>query len=136
MCWRIKAGSFLRANGGYLVLNARDALSEPGVWRTLKRTLRNGVVEIQTYDPFYLFSTSALKPEPIECRVKVVMIGDAYLQQLLYFLDSDFKKIFKIKADFDNVMPLNTTTVGQYASFIGTLCHGEKLRQRAHLRNG
>ncbi len=125
---RIKAGSFLRANGGFLVINAMDALSEPGVWQTLKRTLRNGVVEIQTYDPFYLFSTSALKPEPIKCQVKVVMIGDAYLQQLLYFLDKDFKKIFKIKADFDTVMPLNDDTVRQYASFIGMLCHGEKLR--------
>jgi lon-related putative ATP-dependent protease len=125
---RIKAGSFLRANGGFLVINARDALSEPGVWQTLKRTLRTGVVEIQTYDPFYLFSSSALKPEPIKCQVKVVMIGDAYLQQLLYFLDRDYKKIFKVKADFDNVMPLNSNTVAQYASFVSMICHAEKLR--------
>jgi ATP-dependent Lon protease len=124
---RIKAGSFLRANGGFLVINARDALSEPGVWQTLKRTLRNGVVEIQTYDPFYLVSSSALKPEPIKCQVKVVMIGDAYLQQMLYFLDDDFKKIFKIKADFDNVMVLNNRAVNQYASFISMLCHSETL---------
>jgi len=125
---RIKAGSFLRSNGGFLIINARDALTEPGVWQTLKRTLRNGVVEIQTYDPFYLFSTSALKPEPIKCQVKVVMIGDSYLQQLLYFLDNDFKKIFKIKADFDNVMSLNGKTVAQYASFISMICHDEELR--------
>jgi ATP-dependent Lon protease len=125
---RIKAGSFLRANGGFLVLNARDALSEPGVWKTLKRTLRNGIVEIQTYDPFYLLSTSSLKPEPISCRVKVVMIGDAYLQQMLYFLDDDYKKIFKIKAEFDNMMPLNDRAISQYASFISMLCHREELR--------
>ena len=125
---RIKAGSFLRANGGFLVLNARDALSEPGVWNTLKRTLRNGVVEIQTYDPFYLLSTSSLKPEPISCQVKVVMIGDAYLQQMLYFLDDDYKKIFKIKAEFDNIMPLTDQTISQYASFISMLCHREDLR--------
>jgi lon-related putative ATP-dependent protease len=125
---RIKAGSFLRANGGFLVLNARDALSEPGVWQTLKRTLRTGVVEIQTYDPFYLVSTSAMKPEPIECQVKVVIIGDSYLQQLLYFLDEDYKKIFKIKADFDTVMPMNSTTVTQYTTFVSMICQTEKLR--------
>jgi len=51
---RIKAGSLIRANGGYLLLNALDALIEPGVWTTLKRTLKNGVIEIQTYDPLYL----------------------------------------------------------------------------------
>ena len=100
----IKAGSFLRANGGYLVFNALDALMEPWVWPALKRTLKNQVIEIQTYDPFYVFSTSALKPEPIECNVKVFMIGDAYLYHLLYSLDDDFKKIFKVKADFDSVM--------------------------------
>jgi lon-related putative ATP-dependent protease len=125
---RIKAGSFLRANGGFLVLNARDALSEPGVWQTLKRTLRNGVVEIQTYDPFYLWSTSFLKPESIRCQVKVVMIGDAYLQRMLYFLDDDFKKIFKIKAEFDNMMPLNDRAISQYASFISMMCHREGLQ--------
>jgi ATP-dependent Lon protease len=65
----IKAGSFLRANGGYLIFNALDALMEPWVWPALKRTLKNQVIEIQTYDPFYVFSTSALKPEPIECSV-------------------------------------------------------------------
>ena len=125
---RIKAGSFLRANGGFLILNARDALSEPGVWKTLKRTLRNGVVEIHTYDPFYLLSTSSLKPEPITCQVKVVMIGDTYLQQMLYFLDDDYKKIFKVKAEFDNMMPLNDRAISQYASFISMLCHREQLR--------
>ncbi|MBC7185420.1 MAG: AAA family ATPase, partial [Calditrichaeota bacterium] len=62
---RIKAGSFLRANGGFLVLNALDALVEPGVWQTLKRTLRNRQVEIQSFEPFFMFTTTALKPEPI-----------------------------------------------------------------------
>ncbi len=72
----IKAGSFLKANGGYLVINALDALVEPGVWTTLKRTLRNQIFEIQNYLQMYLFSNARLKPEPIKCDVKVVMIGD------------------------------------------------------------
>ena len=124
----IKAGSFLRANGGYLIFNALDALTEPGVWPALKRTLKNQVIEIQTYDPFYFFSTSALKPEPIDCNTKVLMIGDSQIYYLLYHLDDDFKKIFKIKADFDPVMNKDNEKIVQYASFIRKICDEDKLR--------
>jgi len=124
----IKAGSFLRANGGYLIFNALDALMEPGVWPALKRTLKNQVIEIQTYDPFYFFSTSALKPEPIDCNTKVLMIGDSQIYYLLYHLDDDFKKIFKIKADFDPVMNKDNEKIVQYASFIRKICDEDKLR--------
>jgi len=125
---RIKAGSFLRANGGYLIVDALDALIEPGVWQTLKRTLKNGVVEMQTYDPFYLFATSALKPEPIEVDVKVIMIGDTLIYHLLYNYDEEFKKIFKVKADFDTVMDKSEETISQYASLIHKICEEESLK--------
>jgi lon-related putative ATP-dependent protease len=124
----IKAGSFLRANGGYLIFNALDALTEPWVWPTLKRTLKNQVIEIQTYDPLYFFSTSALKPEPVDCNTKVIMIGDTQIYYLLYSLDDDFKKIFKIKADFDSVMNKDDGKIQQYASFIRKICDEDKLR--------
>jgi lon-related putative ATP-dependent protease len=124
----IKAGSFLRANGGYLIFNALEALVEPGVWPALKRTLKNQVMEVQTYDPFYLFSTTALKPEPIECNTKVIMIGDAYIYHLLFNLDDDFKKIFKIRADFDSVTNRDAGKIQQYVSFIKKICDEEKLR--------
>ena len=124
---KIKSGSFLRANGGYLVLNSLDVLMEPGVWIALKRTLRNRSMEMQSFDPFYLFASSALKPEPVDIRVKVVMIGDAYIYETLYAADEDFKKIFKIKADFDTVMERKEETQMQYASFIRKICHDEKL---------
>lgn len=124
----IKAGSFLRANGGYLIINALDGLVEPGVWPALKRTLKNQVMEVQTYDPFYFFATTALKPEPIECNTKVIMIGDDHLYHLLFNLDDDFKKIFKIKADFDSVIDKDEAKVLQYASFIRKICDEEKLR--------
>lgn len=123
----IKAGSLLRANGGYLVLNAFDALIEPGVWQALKRTLRNGVVDIQAFDPFYIFSTSALKPEPIAVDVKIIMIGTQWLYYLLFYRDEDFKKIFKVKADFDTVMDKNSANINEYASFIKSICHAERL---------
>lgn len=124
---KVKSGSLLRANKGYLVLNAIDVLTEPGVWNALKRTLRNKVIEIQSYDPFYLFTTSALKPEPIESDVKVVMIGSHSIYQILYHHDEDFKKIFKVKADFDTVMELNEEKVAQYAQFIKKKCQDENL---------
>jgi lon-related putative ATP-dependent protease len=124
---KIKAGSLLQANGGYLVLNALDALVEPGVWQNLKRTLRNNIIEIQGYDPFYLVATSAIKPEPVEANVKVVMIGDDFIYHLLYERDEDFKKIFKIKADFDSVMPRDKKSVLEYASFVKKICDEEKL---------
>ncbi len=124
---KIKSGSFRRANGGYLVLNSLDVFTEPGVWNALKRTLRNRSMEMQSFDPFYLFASSALKPEPVDIRVKVVMIGDAYLYEVLYAVDEDFKKIFKIKADFDSVMERKEATQMQYASFIRKICQDEKL---------
>ncbi len=123
----IKAGSFLKANGGYLVINALDALVEPGVWPVLKRTLRNQIFEIQNYLQMYLFTTARLKPEPIKADVKVIMIGDAYLYNLLYFLDDDFKKIFKIKAEFDTEMAKDDGSFGDYVRFISKICDEDDL---------
>ena len=124
---KIKAGSLLRADGGYLVLNALDVLIEPGVWQDLKRTLRTGLIDIQTYEPLFGFSVTSLKPEPIEINVKVIMIGETELYNLLYFRDDDFKKIFKIRADFDFEMPKTKGTVAQYIRFIKMICDDEKL---------
>jgi ATP-dependent Lon protease len=124
---KIKAGSFLKANGGYLVINALDALVEPGVWVTLKRTLRNQIFEIQNYSAFFLISTTRLKPQPVKCNVKVVMIGDAFIYNLLYFQDDDFKKIFKIKAEFDSETVKTEETFGEYTRFIRKICDEDKL---------
>jgi lon-related putative ATP-dependent protease len=124
----IKAGSFLKANGGYLVVNALDALVEPGVWATLKRTLRNQIFEIQNFLQMYLFSNARLKPEPIKADVKVVMIGDASIYNLLYFADADFKKIFKIKAEFDSVMAKDQKSFSDYVRFIKKICDEDGLR--------
>jgi len=129
---KIKAGSLLRANGGFLVVNALDLLLEPGVWPPLKRTLLNQKIEPETYDPFPMFSTSALKPEPIECNVKVIMIGDPFIYQLLYIKDQDFEKIFKVKADFDTVMENNPQNIFHYACFVKQLCERENLQPFDH----
>ena len=124
---QIKDGSIIRADNGYLVLNAADALSEPGVWVTLKRILRNRQIEIQPMESGLLGASSALKPEPIDLNVKVIMIGDSYLYQMLYSLDDDFKKIFKVRADFDTEMANEPRSIGSYVGFIKMLMDQEKL---------
>jgi ATP-dependent Lon protease len=124
---RIKAGSLLTASGGFLVLQLYDLIAEPGVWSALKRTLKNRLVDIQGYDPLYLFTVSALKPEPIPVNVRVVVIGDDLTYQILYNYDPDFRKIFKVKADFDSVMPRDAGNLGNYTDFIRKIQHDEKL---------
>jgi ATP-dependent Lon protease len=124
---KIKAGSFLKADGGFLIVEALDLLIEPGVWPAFKRTLKNRKVEIQIYAPVYMVSISAMKPEPIECDVKVAIVGDPYLYQLLYHQDPDFKKIFKLRADFDSVMDIKQETIMDYANFAKRISSSEKL---------
>jgi len=80
---KIKGGALLRADGGYIVLNALDALTEPGVWKALKRTLMYRKLEIQPLDTFFQVSQLALKPEPIDINVKVILIGDPYIYNIL-----------------------------------------------------
>ncbi len=123
---KIKAGSMLRANGGFIVFNAYDALIEPGVWFTLKRTLKNMSLNLQPYDP-YGFIPTALKPEPIDLDIKVIMIGDAYIYYQLYHLTDDFRKIFKTKADFDTEMPNEAKHIQEYICFIKKIIDDEKL---------
>ncbi|MEW6300336.1 MAG: ATP-binding protein, partial [Thermodesulfobacteriota bacterium] len=124
---RIKAGALLRAHGGYLIFNLEDAITEPAVWKTLKRTLKSGCIEIETYEPFALFSTSGLKPEPVAIQTKVVVVGGSFLYHLLYTLDPDFREIFKIQADFRHTMELDDSHLLAYGQWIGQLCRQEGL---------
>jgi ATP-dependent Lon protease len=125
---KIKAGSLLKANGGYLVINLTDAITEPGVWQGLKRALKSKKLEIQTFDPYFLMSAAGLKPEPIELNVKVVLISDAHLYQLLNHHDEEVKKIFKVRADFDTAMEKNEDNIRHMAEFIKSVTSEEKAR--------
>jgi len=124
---RIKPGSIVKADGGFLVIDALDTLTEPGVWVMLKRILRNGQIEIQSFESGLLGASSALKPEPIDLDVKVIMIGDPYIYNLLYHLDEDFREVFKIRADFDSEMPNENDSIASYLSFIKTMSDREGL---------
>ena len=117
---KIKAGSFVKANGGYLVINLMDAIYEPGVWQTLKRSLKTEQIEIETFDPYYFISATGLKPEPIDMEVKVVVLGSPYLYMILKHYDEDVPKIFKVRADFESSMNRDDDSVIQVARFINT----------------
>ncbi len=124
---RIKSGSFLRAHGGYLIFSLDDAVTEPAVWKVLKRTLRSGQIEMETYEPFALFSASGLRPEPVKVDTKVIVVGSAFLYHLLYTWDEDFREIFKVRADFNPVMQRDEEHQLAYAQWVGNLCSEEGL---------
>jgi lon-related putative ATP-dependent protease len=126
---KIKAGSILRANGGFLVVEAADVLKYPFVWDSLKRVVESGEVRIEDVSTQYgLVSTTGLRPEPIKVDVKIAMIGSPLLHHLLYNYDEDFKKLFKVKADFDTQMERSEANLMQYAHFIKSCCERECLR--------
>lgn len=114
----IKSGSLLKADGGFLILNAYDLIQEPLVWRMLKRTLKNRKLEIQNIEAPLNINPTSLKPEPIDIDVKTIIIGDEDLYQMLCEFDPDFKKIFKIKSEFDLEMDLSAENVSRYKNFI------------------
>ncbi len=126
---QIKAGSLLRANGGYIILKAYDVISEPGVWQTLKRVLLYGRLEIQDAAGRFQISPSVIKPEPIEINCKVILIGNNYTYSLLSNYEDDFSKIFKIKSEFDYEMPRTEQTLLEYARVIKNLVVKEKLME-------
>jgi ATP-dependent Lon protease len=117
----------LRAHGGYLIFSLEDAITEPAVWKVLKRTLRSGRIEMETYEPFAIFSASGLKPEPVEVNTKVIVVGSPFLYHVLYNWDEEFREIFKIPADFNPVMRRDQEHQLAYAQWVGNLCNNEEL---------
>ena len=124
---RIFSGSLLKASGGFLVVSALDILIEPGVWTHLKRTLRNGEMEVAAYDPFSMMAGSGIKPEPIPIDVKVVLIGEPWVYRALWQMDDEFKTIFKVKAEFDSVMPISNKNIHEYYRFMRRVVDDEHL---------
>jgi predicted ATP-dependent protease len=124
----ICAGSYAQANGGFLVLNAHDVLLNIGVWEMLKRTIKNKEVRIEDLAVLHgIVPVAGMRPSPIPANVKVIMIGHQSIYHQLYGLDEDFRKIFKVKADFDSEMTRNSEALNSYASFIGSRCNDEGL---------
>lgn len=124
----VKAGALQKANGGYLILQAKDLLMDPLVWDSLKKALkyREAIVE-NIGEQYRLIPTGALKPQPIPLDVKILLIGTPIFYSI-FSSDEDFQKLFKVKVDFDMEMPRNKENVCQYVSFVSSLCEEGNLK--------
>jgi lon-related putative ATP-dependent protease len=124
----IKAGVLHRANGGYLLLDARSLLLEPFSWPALKRTLRRGEIAIEDITRFLGFATTvSLEPDPIPLNVKVILFGDRLLYFLLAALDPELGQHFKVLADFENDFPRTPENEAMLAQLLAALARRDKL---------
>lgn len=124
----IKPGALHRANGGYLLLDARKILVQPFAWDGLKRALQSREIRIESLGQmFSLVSTVSLEPEPIPLDVKIVLFGDRLIYYLLQQYDPDFSELFKVAADFEDRIERSADTQLLYARMIATVCAEEKL---------
>ena len=126
----IKAGSLHRANGGYMIVDARKLLLQPFAWESLKRALRSGELKIELPDQMYaLVSTISLEPEPIPLSVKVALIGERQLYYLLSAYDPDFSELFKVTVDFEEAIDWRTETTASYARLIAAAVRRHDLQR-------
>jgi len=125
----VRPGGLHRANGGYLVLDARKLLAQPFAWEELKRALRAGEIRIESPERLFGFAgTSTLEPRPIPLDVKVVLVGDRLVWHLLSMLDPEFPQLFKIEADFEDVTPRSADAERDFARLVATLARRDGLR--------
>ena len=125
----IKTGAAHRANGGYLIIQAFDLLTSPFSWEALKRIIRSSEVRLENmFEDYRPFPVSSIKPEPIPLNFKVIMMGNFYIYNLLNELDEDFRRLFKVRADFDIEMKRDSAHLERYASFISTRCKEGSLK--------
>lgn len=124
----IKGGAIHDANGGFLVLQAHELLTNPFSWQTLKRTLRTGELRIENMGAQYSpLPTSTLRPKPVPINTKIVMIGTPEILHLLQMLDADFSRYFKVVAFFDTVMERTSKNLAKYAAFVAARCRDKNL---------
>ncbi len=124
----IRSGALHRANGGYLVIDAREVLMNPFVWDSLKRCIRNHEIRIEDVLEQYRFMTLvSLKPEPVQMRSKIVLIGTPWIYYLLFHLDPDYRKFFKVKAEFDSRVTRTPEIMHDYALYVASHCRAEGL---------
>ena len=125
----IKGGALHRANGGYLIVDARRILTHPMAWESLKRVLFSGEIRIESLERLYgLVSTVSLQPEPIPVSVKVVLLGDRMLYYLLSHYDPDFLDLFKVEADFEDDLDRDDSSYELYARMIATMARSVQAR--------
>ena len=119
----IKPGSLHRANGGYLVLDANNLFRMNLSWEALKIAIKRREIRIE--DPWQMMGYSTgegLRPEPVPFRIKLIIIGNPYIYELLHYYDEDFAKLFNVKADFGMDMDRTPEREQEFAQFLGACC--------------
>jgi lon-related putative ATP-dependent protease len=125
----VSAGALHRANGGFLLVDARKLLTFPFAWEALKRTLKSGEIRIeQPSEMFGLLATQSLEPEPIALDVKVILFGDREIYYLLAAVDPDFTRLFKVQADFDDSIDRTEDNNRAFASLIASVVETHSLK--------
>ncbi len=124
----LKPGLLHKANGGYIIFQATDLLSNSLCYEALKKALRTKEIGIENAaDPRSSMVMISLKPEPIPLNLKVIIIGEENIYQTLLAMDEDFKKLFKIKVEFEDDAPLNMENMDKLARFVAGYCMQEEL---------
>lgn len=124
----IRPGILQKANGGYIIFQANDLLSNPACYENLKKVLRNKEIGIDnSVDQKSSMVLVSLKPEPIPLDLKVILIGNENVYQTLLSVDEEFRKLFKIKVEFEDTAPLNNKNLNALAEFVHGFCQDEEL---------
>ena len=130
----LKPGLLQQANGGYIIFQAKDLLQNNMCYEALKKALRVKEISIEnTTDQRASMVMVSLKPEPIPLDLKVILIGNSNIYQTLLAMDSDFRKLFKIKVEFEDDAPFNKENANKLAQIIHGFCETEEL---PHLDKG
>ncbi len=126
----IKPGALHRANGGYLVIDVRQILSEPFAWEALKRCLQTRQISISSAQQrLSVLATASLDPDPIPLNVRVALIGERIFFYLLTANDPDFATLFKVQADFNDEIAADEENAALFAKLIGDIVAREQLRK-------
>lgn len=126
---QIKPGLLHEANGGYLIILAKDILTIPYAWKGIKRALLDQEISIESIgSQTGAIVSTTLKPQPIPLDVKIIVIGDPYTYHMLYNYDEEFRKLFKIMADFDIEMDRNRENISKMSRFIAKHCEKDGLK--------
>lgn len=125
----IKPGLVHKANGGYLILQVRDLLQNPIIWDSFKKVLRTKKAYVDTLKDYQMqaVALASLKPEPIPIKMKVILVGNEMIYQQLLNADEDFKKLFKVKVEFEDSTNRTDANMNAIASYIHSFCEYEKL---------
>lgn len=122
----IRPGAIHKADGGYLIMNALDLVRQPDLWQKLIQTLRNGTTVIRSHDPLSLYPVH-LHPEPMDTRVKVILIGSSRLYNLLASYEPEFGLLFRIRAAFDFTMDSTDENIEDFTNVVAEIVQSEKL---------